>query len=157
MHIFETPSVALCTSGKRELTFDPKVCLSHRLFLGLGCGSTSFCGHTSEPAPMDVAEAARWDAEQLMSLIGVPTYNQVRVNEWVWNISDDYTVVLTKSLGGDQDWSFRVNNSGRCFIASMEEAKAMAFDALREEIECDVNTANALNRRLRALATREGE
>ena len=70
-------------------------------------------------------------------------WRQLSDRKWVADVAPGWKVEVTQSLG-DDTWSFRVNNSGRCFLSSREIAIEQGEVWLRDRVAEKVADARAV-------------
>jgi hypothetical protein len=91
-----------------------------------------------------VSEAEEWNILSSTAKAGDPSivfdWKQVSEREWIAKIAPGWSAQVCQSLG-DDTWSFVVNNSGRCSLASKDEAVEQAELWTRERIALAVASA----------------
>lgn len=104
---------------------------------GYGPLSLSLLSCLSAPAREPEGGAALDAATVALEWVMVKTTAR---EEWRAEFGDYVAIVV---LGHDNEWSYRVNNSGHLGFASADEAKAQALSALRKRLSARLNDARA--------------
>ncbi|MCV9964253.1 hypothetical protein OIU34_20415 [Pararhizobium sp. BT-229] len=100
----------------------------------------------SGPFSEAVEEARQWNSltsETRPEPLIVFDWKQVSDREWRADVAPGWEAEICQSLG-DDTWSFRVNNAGRCMLASKEEAVCQAEEWMRSRIARAVAQARAV-------------